>query len=105
MASISQPPIKELRRLAQRRIHGRRMEDMSQDFDAHRLLHELRVHQIELESQNEELRTARLQAQAVLNDYTELYDFAPVGYFTLDRYGTIHQLNLSGATLLAVERS
>ena len=70
-----------------------------------RLLHELQVHQIELEMQNNELREARAEVEASLEKYTDLYDFAPVGYFTLDRNGTISAANLSGAYLLGIERS
>lgn len=70
-----------------------------------RLVHELQVHQIELELQNEELQQSRLEVEAGLQSYTDLYDFAPVGYFTLDRAGTIQQVNLAGASLLGVERA
>ncbi|HEY6872570.1 MAG TPA: ATP-binding protein [Geobacteraceae bacterium] len=70
-----------------------------------RLLHELQVHQIELEMQNAELRQARDEVEATLERYTDLYDFAPVGYFTLDREGTIRAANLTGAGLLGVERA
>ncbi len=73
--------------------------------DSHKLLHELQVHQIELEMQNSELRQTRAQLEAALASYTELYDFAPVGYFTFDRQGVIRQLNLAGARLLGSERA
>ena len=46
-----------------------------------RLLHELQVHQIELEMQNEELRNSRMQVEAAVSRYTDIYDFAPVSYF------------------------
>jgi formate hydrogenlyase transcriptional activator len=69
-----------------------------------RLVQELEIHQIELESQNEELRQAREQLEASRNDYAELYDFAPVGYFTFDEHGVIRQVNLTGAQMLGVER-
>jgi PAS domain S-box-containing protein len=69
-----------------------------------RLVHELQVHQIELEMQNAELRQARDEAETAREKYTELYDFAPVGYFTLDRDGIIRAVNLSGAGLLGVDR-
>ena len=68
-------------------------------------MHELQVHQIELEMQNEELRQSRAEVEAGLERYTELYDFAPVGYLTLGRDGAIRQVNLTGARLLGVERA
>ena len=69
-----------------------------------RLVHELEVHQIELEIQNEELAQSRAEVEALLRQYADLYDFAPVGYFTLARDGAICQANLAGARLLRVER-
>jgi signal transduction histidine kinase/ActR/RegA family two-component response regulator len=70
-----------------------------------RLLHELRVHQIELEMQNEELRASRVEVEAGLKRYTDLYDFAPVGYVTLSPEGTLRELNLPAARLLNRERA
>jgi PAS domain S-box-containing protein len=70
-----------------------------------RLLHELQVHQVELEMQNEELKEARDKMEALLEKYTDLYDFAPVGCFSLDESGRIMEVNLTGAALLGVERS
>lgn len=75
------------------------------EADTQRLLHELQVHQVELELQNEELRQARDELEASLERYTALYDFAPVGYVSLDRTGTIRHANLTGATLLGSERA
>ncbi|MGA7180716.1 MAG: PAS domain S-box protein, partial [Thiobacillaceae bacterium] len=72
--------------------------------DMQKLIHELEVHQIELELQNEELRKTRSEAETNLERYTELYDFAPVGYVTLGPGGVIHQANLTAAKLLAIER-
>jgi PAS domain S-box-containing protein len=69
------------------------------------MVHELQVHQIELEMQNEELQKARTEMEAALEKYSDLYDFAPVGYLTLDREGTIHAANLASASLLGIERS
>jgi C4-dicarboxylate-specific signal transduction histidine kinase len=69
-----------------------------------RLIHELEVRQIELEMQNEELVRAQADLEAVHRQYIDLYDFAPVGYFTLTRDGTIQMSNLTGANLLSVER-
>ncbi len=73
--------------------------------DAQRLVHELQVHQVEIEMQNEELRRSRAEVEAGLERYTELYDFAPVGYLTLGRDGAIREVNLAGARLLGVERA
>ncbi len=73
--------------------------------EARRLLHELQVHQVELEMQNVELRHARDELEEALDSYTDLYDFAPVGYFTLSREGTIRQVNLTGSCMVGVERS
>jgi hypothetical protein len=69
------------------------------------LVHELEVHRIQLEMQNTELRQVRDELEATLGKYTDLYDFAPVGYFTLDRNEIIRSENLPGATLLEIERS
>lgn len=73
--------------------------------DAQRLLHELQVHQVELEMQNAELLACRETAEATLEKYSDLYEFAPVGYFTLDEQGAIMEANLRGAVLLGVARS
>ncbi len=69
-----------------------------------RVLHELRVHQIELEMQNEELRTAQAQIEAGRARYFDLYDRAPVGYCTLSEKGMILEANLTTATLLGMIR-
>lgn len=69
-----------------------------------RLLHELQVHQVELEMQNAELREVRDRMETLLEKYTDLYDFAPVGYFSLDRQGRILDVNLTGSLLLNIQR-
>jgi len=75
------------------------------ELELFRLVHELQVHQIELEMQNEELEQARDAAQSWLKRYADLYDFAPVGYFTLTQNGTMKQINLRGSILLGKERA
>jgi PAS domain S-box-containing protein len=74
-------------------------------LDTLRLVHELQVHQIELEIQLEELQQTRAEVLANMNEYMELYDFAPVSYFSLDCLGNIRKVNLTGTSLLGVERS
>jgi two-component system cell cycle sensor histidine kinase/response regulator CckA len=73
--------------------------------DTQRLVQELQIHQIELEMQNEQLQRARAETEVALERYIDLYEFAPSGYFTLGRDGTIRQANLTGSKLLGVDRS
>jgi DNA-binding MarR family transcriptional regulator/PAS domain-containing protein len=70
-----------------------------------RVVHELAVYQIELEMQQDELLQSRLNLEESLESYTELYDFAPLSYLTLDRNGKILKANLTATTLLGVDRS
>jgi PAS domain-containing protein len=69
-----------------------------------RLRHELSTHRIELESQNQELRESRQQIEAARDRYSDLYDFAPVGYVTLDALGNVREINITGAAMLGSER-
>jgi PAS domain-containing protein len=96
----------ELRRQAEERLYAKTTHLYSPrtNEETQRLVHELEVHQIELEMQNAELRQARDDIDSALENYTDLFDFAPVGYFTLNRSGAINALNLSGANLLGIER-
>tara|TARA_B110000908_G_C10252473_1_gene452990 strand:+ start:1159 stop:2535 length:1377 start_codon:yes stop_codon:yes gene_type:complete len=74
------------------------------ETDTHRILHELQVHQIELEMQNEELYSSRETIEHLLSKYSDLYDFAPVGYLSIDETCTITNLNLTAASLLGEDR-
>lgn len=69
------------------------------------MLHELRVHQIELEMQNDELRRVQVELDAARASYFDLYDLAPVGYCTLNEKGLILQSNLAASNLLGISRS
>lgn len=73
--------------------------------DPKKLTHELEVHQIELEMQNEELRSKQIEIEEARDRYLDLYDFAPVGYFTFDKKGKIVEVNLTGASLLGLPRA
>jgi len=98
---------KELRRRAeaQKDTQASHFPFSESPQDTKRLLHELSVHQIELEMQNEELRMARDALDESLGQATELYDFAPTPYFTLASDGKMKRANLAGGTLLDMERS
>jgi PAS domain S-box-containing protein len=94
----------ELRRRAEARLRERKSVKKS-DFSTRRLLHELEVHRIELEMQNAELQKTRDELEVSLEKITDLYDFAPVGYFSIDESGVVLDANLKSAALLGVERS
>ncbi|MHB8120779.1 MAG: sensor histidine kinase [Desulfuromonadaceae bacterium] len=98
---------KELRKRAEERARAHPPEAATSQTKTEtlRLLHELQVHQIELEMQNTDLRQARYELETALEKYTDLYEFAPVGYFTLDRNGLIKAVNLAGACLIGIDRS
>lgn len=72
--------------------------------DIRALVHELDVHQVELEMQNEELRQAHISLEESRTKYIDLYDFAPVGYLTIDQNGTILEVNLTASSMLGMER-
>jgi len=69
------------------------------------MIHELQVYQVELEMQNDEIRRAREDVEAVLEKYEDFYEFSPVGFATLDTDGIVTSANLRAAELLGVERS
>ncbi len=93
-----------LRRRAEEALLNRHAVERGPEPDPRRLIHELQVHQIELEMQNEEVQRALETAEEARARFTDLYDFAPTGYATLDRNSEILELNLAAASLLGLER-
>lgn len=95
-----------LRMKAEEKLKARQEDAFApdQETDVKKLLHELQVHQIQLEMQNEELRRAYETAETALREYTMLYDLAPIGFFVLDVDGGISELNFTGADILGDRR-
>ncbi len=73
-------------------------------IEMERIIHELHVYQAELQTQNEQLRQSQIEATEAREKYTDLYDFAPIGYFTFDKKGHIIETNVTGASLLGLEK-
>jgi PAS domain S-box-containing protein len=100
-ASDVHQALEKLREQAEKRRHlVTQVADQHSPDDLQRLVQELQVHQIELEMQYEELLRAQYEAQVARSQYVDLYDFAPVGYFTLTPNGLIEQLNLCASQQL-----
>jgi two-component system CheB/CheR fusion protein len=101
------PPKSPLRKRAEARLADRvpARSGILSAAEARRLLHELEVHQVELEMQNEELRASREEVEAGFERYSELFDFAPIGYAAIEDGGTITAVNHAGAQLLGRARS
>jgi len=97
---------KTLRRRAEAQLKTQTeiRQTIPSDYETKKMLHELQVHQIELEMQNEELKQARITDRLHYR-YTELFEFAPIAYFSFDLNGVINQVNLRGASLLGIERA
>ncbi len=96
-----------LRKQAERILQQKKdkaKRDEKNEADAKKLLHELQVHQIELEMQNEELQRAYETAEAALKKYTIVFDQAPMGLITLDSNETIDELNFTAADMLGERR-
>jgi PAS domain S-box-containing protein len=101
-----QNDIDALRKKAEEKLREQeeRLKDLSA-LDLQHLVHELGTYQIELEMQNEELRKSQIELEDSRSKYSDLYDFAPAGYFTFNKNGFILEVNLTGAALLQKERS
>ncbi|MGO9690110.1 MAG: sensor histidine kinase, partial [Syntrophobacteraceae bacterium] len=98
--------IAELRNRAMETLKSKSssMEKMPVE-DVRKLVEELQIHQIELEMQNEELRSIQYELEQSRKKYSDLYDFAPVGYLTINEEGRIVEANLTAAKQLGMERS
>jgi len=97
----------DLRRRAEEALSRKKAGEPStmSEEDARALVHELQVHQIELEMQNEELKRANALVEETRNRYVDLYELAPIGYLTLDEDGIVIEANLTAAGQLGIERS
>jgi PAS domain S-box-containing protein len=110
METIKNPPGgTELRQRAEEKLkeasgHNEELSGMQPERMA-TLIHELEVHQIELKMQNDELRRIQGELEKTLDRYSHLYDFSPVGYFTLSEKEIIEEVNLTGAALIGIERN
>jgi PAS domain S-box-containing protein len=93
------------RELEKLQIAMRRFETTADEPDRERLVHDLQVHQVELEMETRELREAQQRLEEVTSRYADLYDFAPVGYCTIDLKGRIREINLTAAALLEGTRA
>lgn len=101
---LSDPGMLRLKAEEQLKEKQKEQDQLAREADVKKLLHELQVHQIELEMQNEALRQANETAEAALKKYTILYDLAPMGYLTLDSGGSILELNFTAAEMLGEKR-
>ena len=105
MKKTEQKKPSEFRRRAEKKLKSKiTTHNIMSDNEMQQLIHELQVHQIELEMQNEELRKAQIELETSRAKYSDLYDFAPVGYFTFDKKGVILETNLTAANYLGVKR-
>ena len=97
----------ELRMFAEKKARLNDLNNLKEQFpeSSQQILHELLVHQVELELQNEELRLAQHELEAAKIRYFDLYDLAPVGYLTVNEGGLIKNANLAAASMLGVGRA
>ena len=102
---VHQPRTEEEQQRYHHQLEVHQIELEMQNVELSRAREELETRQIELEMQNEELCRVRNELEVTSKKYSELYDFAPVGYFTFDGCGVIREVNLTGALLLGIEKT
>jgi PAS domain S-box-containing protein len=102
--TTAQKKMNELRQQAEKLLEKKAGKRVMSTDDMFKLSHELAVHQIELEMQAEELQQAQIELEKSRDKYIELFDFAPLGYFTLNKNNIIIEANLTAAKLLDMER-
>jgi PAS domain S-box-containing protein len=94
-----------LRKRAEKKLAANPKRKTVSAINTLKLTHELQVHQIELEMQNDELQSAKMATEDSLIRFSDLYDFSPAGYVTLDETGTVKEANLTFALLIGADRS
>jgi len=97
--------LKLLRQRAESSVNQDLKTQIQNQYEISELIHELSIHQIELEMQNEELCLAQAELEQSRSKYIDLYDFAPLSYITLNKNKKILAVNFAGSTLLGMERS
>ena len=109
MAKVRKTPDANLERLRakaealQQKLDPHKVEDLTAT-EAQKLIQELHLYQIELEMQNEQLRQVTEELVSTVDKYEDLYDFAPIGYVTLDEYGLVMEANLASARIFNLDR-
>jgi PAS domain S-box-containing protein len=93
-----------LRAAAESQLVDHPVAELANATNYEEILHELQVHQIELEMQNEELRQAHVALEESRDRYLDLFEYAPIGYFKLTATGLIAEVNCTGASLIGVDR-
>ena len=104
MAELHSPWNGEVKQRSAHELDTQEIELQVQNVELCRIQEALEIQHIELEMQNDQLQRAQQELELSRSKYSELYDFAPVGYFTFDVAGMIREVNLSGSQLLGIER-
>ncbi len=96
--------VRTLRKRAEKQLGKSKEQPDLSSYEAKKLIHELQVHQIELEIQNEDLRKAQVELADTQRRYMDIFNFAPVGYFVLDLEGSVRQANVTAVGMLGATK-